>query len=430
MLPIYTYCMRAGEYFIRSTLLRRQKAGKESQERFDERLGIPGKTRPDGALIWVHAASVGEAQSALTLIKTLLHTHKGLNILVTTGTLTSAEMMEKNLPDGAFHQFYPVDHPDWVASFIDHWSPDLVLWMESELWPNMLMEIQKRDIPAILVNARLSSGSYKRWKLFGGSIQKLLGTFDAILCQTETDAQYFQKLGAQNVHVTDNLKYSAQPLSASDEDLKALSAVLGHRPCWVYASSHAGEEEMAARIHATLQSSLPELLTIIAPRHPERRDDIAEDLKGTSLNIVFRGENKTLPTEDTDIYITDTMGELGLFYRAAPVACIGRTFSNDGGGGHNPIEAAQLNCAILHGPKVQNLQEIFDEMNQDGAALQSVNEQKLADQIHHLLSDEKTCHEQQQKAYEFAKQKEQVIDTVMVHIAPRLETLETIRKAS
>ncbi|MEM7650697.1 MAG: 3-deoxy-D-manno-octulosonic acid transferase [Pseudomonadota bacterium] len=420
--------MRAGEYFITSALHRRQKAGKESIERFDERFGTPSIERPEGGLVWVHAASVGEAQSALILIKTLLQHYNGLNVLVTTGTLTSAHLMEKNLPEGAFHQFYPVDHPDWVSRFLDHWAPDFILWMESELWPNMLLDIQKREIPAMLINARLSERSYKRWKLLGGSIRTLLKGFSTILCQTEKDAQHFSALGAHNVHVTDNIKYSAQSLRADEQDLKAFNAIIAGRPTWVYASTHDAEEEIAARIHEILKASLPEVLSVIVPRHPERRGSIAAALDGSSLNVLFRGEDKTLPAEETDIYIADTLGELGLFYRASSVTCIGRTFSKDGGGGHNPIEAAQLNCAILHGPHVQNLQEIFDEMNQADAAIMASTEQSLADRLQALLSDPKACSAQQKKAYDFAKNKERVLETVMAHIHPHLETLETIRK--
>ena len=430
MLGIYKFGMRAGERVLRKTLLKRQRAGKESVERLDERQGIASLKRPQGSVIWIHAASVGEAQSALILVHTLLNAHKGVNILVTTGTLTSAKLMENNLPKGAFHQFYPVDNPNWVECFLDHWAPDFILWMESELWPNMLSSIRDREIPAILVNARMSPKSYKRWSFFKISANHLLRCFSHILCQTENDAAFYYKLGARNLVVTDNLKYSAAPLPAHEENLKTINAVLENRPRWVYASTHAGEELIAARIHAQLKTTIPELLTIIVPRHPNRRDDIARDLKNQALNVTFRGEDETMPQDSTDIYVADTMGELGLFYRACPITCIGRSLSDDGGGGHNPIEAAQLNCAVLHGPNIQNLQEIFDQMNGAGAALRVSNEAELADALHRLLSDEALCKKNQQTAFDFAKKKEKVLDTVLDILQPYLENLNVSREAS
>lgn len=429
MLKLYTAGMRQAENLLHAALQRRLKAGKESADRFDERLGVASAERPKGNLVWLHAASVGEAQSALILVSTIRQHYPEIHILLTTGTLTSADMMEKNLPEGAFHQFYPVDNPKWVARFLDHWQPDFILWMESELWPNMLLEIKARNIPAVLVNARMSPKSLQRWSLFSKSAAQILSCFSHILCQTDQDAAAYKQLGALNVTVTDNLKFSAAKLSASEDDLKALSITL-QRPCWVYASSHAGEELLAARVHAVLKASIPELLTIIVPRHPQRRDEIAEALNDIGVNVVFRGDNVTLPNEEADLYIADTMGELGLFYRACPIALIGRSFSDDGGGGHNPIEAAQLHCAVLHGPNVQNLQEIFDDMNEAGAAIRVENEGALVQKLQSLLGDKTLCETQQQKAFEFAASKAQVLDRVMDVLNPYLKKLDLIKEAS
>lgn len=430
VLSLYSTCMRMASPLVSAYLRKRQRAGKESRSRFEERMGRTERPRPDGRLIWVHAASVGEAQSVLILIRSLLSRYDGLHILVTTGTRTSAKMMDNALPEGAFHQYFPVDQPEWVEAFLAHWAPDLIFWMESELWPNMLMAIQGRKIPAVLVNARLSPRSFGVWSLFKGTSRRILDSFALILCQTEQDAAYYRRLGGQNVLVTDNLKYSAAPLPCNDEDLQRLVGALRNRHCWVYASSHAGEEKLAARIHTHLQASTPDLLTIIVPRHPERREAIAQELGAFSLNITMRGADKTLPDEDTDIYVADTMGELGLFYRACPVAVIGRSFSDDGGGGHNPIEAAQLHCVVLHGPNVQNLQEIFDEMDAAGAARLCATPQELGSQLHALLHSAQEIEAQQQKAYDFARRKEKVLDTVLEAIAPFLDALEISRRAA
>ena len=423
IIPFYKNTLQHSKPVLDALLKRRLKRGKEDAARIAERRGEAGKERPDGVLIWVHAASIGEAQSALILINTLRREYPDYQILVTTGTKTSAHMMQKQLPEGAFHQYYPLDHPDWVYGFLDHWSPDMVFWMESELWPNMLLEIQNRKIPAMLINARLSEKSYKRWKLIGKNAEKLLRTFSRVLCQSETEARYFRSLNARHVHVTDNLKYSAKALSFDEKDFKDLQASIINRPVWVYASTHADEESLAARVHERLKAELPELLTIIIPRHPERRDEIECALSITDLEYVFRGNAKKLPRENTDLYIADTLGELGLFYRASPIACIGRTFSNDGGGGHNPIEAAKLNCAILHGPKFQNLQMIFDEMHIVDAALMASGEDQLLEYLAHLFATPSYLQKQQQNAHNFAQDKAGVIERVMEHITPQMDSL-------
>lgn len=429
MFQMYQSVMRKGEPLLQALLDKRVKSGKEDPSRLHERTGRPQMPRPAGRLAWIHAASVGEAQSALILVHRLLDAAPDLHILVTTGTVTSAKMMKVNLPERAFHQFFPLDHPDWTAQFLDHWQPDCVLWMESELWPSMLAHIRQREIPAALINARLSKTSFARWRLMSKFAADLLKTFSVILCQTENDARRFRNLGAQNVHITDNLKYSAKALPCDETDLKNLLAEMRGRPCWVYASTHAGEETLACETHEILKAGLPDILTIIVPRHPDRRDEIKEELAPSQLKLTFRGPDKTPPAPDTDIYIADTLGELGLFYRACPVACIGRSFSRDGGGGHNPIEAAQLHCAIVHGPRIGNLQKIFDEMNQAGAALRASHPSDLANILQSLLGDPAELTARQETAFKFAQNKEQVVSRIMHYLEPMILSLQEPKRA-
>lgn len=421
MLKIYKSVMSTAAPALDFILNKRLQGGKEDAVRIAERKGVPGKNRPQNPLIWLHAASVGEAQSALIMIESLLKKNDTLGILVTTGTLTSAAMMEKNLPARAFHQFYPLDHPAWVKTFLDHWRPDLVLWMESELWPNMLLEIKTRNIPAALINARLSEKSYKRWKLLGGAAEKLLDTFSLILAQTEEDEKSYRALKARTVITTGNLKYSASALPYDQKALDDLSAMTTNRPLWLYASTHDGEEDMACRIHQILKNTMPDLLTVLVPRHPERREDILNTCNAHSLAARLRGQNHELPHNDDDIYIADTLGELGIFYRLAPVTCIGRSFSRDGGGGHNPIEAAQLNCAILSGPNVQYQRKIFDEMQNAQAVTIVKDEIKFTEALRNLLNDPSARQKLQTNALNFSKQKSHVIDTVMQNLEPLLE---------
>lgn len=413
-----TYCAAS---IFSVVLKKRTKKNKEHPSRINEKKGIATLPRPSEKLIWIHAASVGEAQSALILINKISEHQKDIKILITTGTLTSANLMEKRLPKNAFHQFYPLDHPKWTKRFLKHWRPDLVLWMESELWPNMLYEVKKQNIPAFLINARMSERSFKRWKYFKSLISTTLNAFHHILCQTENDKMYYDALCNVEITVTDNIKYSSSPLEYNEDDLHEIKQTIQTRPVWLYASTHDGEEEIACEIHNNLKEHIQDILTIIVPRHPERRDQIKETCQ--NVNSTFRGSSKNLPDKNTDIYIADTMGELGLFYVLSPIACIGRSLSNDGGGGHNPIEAAQHNCAVLYGPNVQNLQEIFDEMNHQQAAHQVKNKQQLQTEIKRILETPDQCEVMQKKAKHYASQKISVIDNVMDILKPTLEDL-------
>lgn len=421
MQTLYYHITALSGPLLKILLSNRLKKGKEDPARYIEKTATISKSRPKGALLWIHAASVGEAQSALILMDKCLAEYPNIHILLTTGTLSSANLMGKKLPERAFHQFCSLDHPQWVKQFHDHWKPDAVLWMESELWPNMLSEIKLRKIPAILVNARLSKASFNSWSYFKNFARNVLSTFDVIICQTEQDKIYFEKLGAPVCIVTDNIKYSAKLLDFNKLDFDSLSKSIYSRPLWVLASTHAGEEEVACRIHEILKMKLPDLLTIIIPRHPERRDEILKTCSGFQLKFCLRGEAKKLPSSSDDIYIADTFGELGLFYRISPLAFIGRSLSKDGGGGHNPIEAAQLGCVIIHGKNIQNLREIYDDMDARGAAICVDDEATMTGIICDFLTDYKKLQTLQAKALKFSKEKSGAIDRAMAEILPRLE---------
>jgi len=404
---------------LQALLLYRANRGKEDRGRLSERYGYPMMARPDGALLWLHAASVGEAQSALIFIHRILQENPNAHMLVTTGTVTSAQLMADKLPDCAFHRYAPMDHPLCIARFLKSWRPDAIFWMESELWPHMLYKVKKYAIPAFLLNARLSARSFTRWSLVKGFSTRLLSVFDIIFAQTKEAQARYQALGAHKVIYSDNIKYSAAPLAYHGQDLEALSKAIGQRPVWVYASTHAGEEALAAQAHEALRQKYPNLLTIIVPRHPQRRDNIGRILE--AKDVCFRGDNKALPHDQTQIYIADTLGELGLFYRLADIAMIGRSFSDDGGGGHNPIEAAQLGCAVLSGKNMQYQQALFDEMVAHGCAKIIETKEKLADVLDDLLSNNNKCDDMVKAGQEFAKGKENIIDAVMCDITPILQ---------
>lgn len=424
MFLIYRVLTTVSTPLLISLLNKRLRRGKEHPDRFQEKKAVINIDRPAGKLVWLHAASVGEAQSALIVINNILQIYPDHTILVTTGTVTSAEMMAKKLPPNAIHQFAPLDHPSWVKNFFDHWRPDFVIWMESELWPNMLNEIKERNIRAALLNAHISDKSYETWKKIPFLPKRLLSTFDMILCQTEQDKDRFEHLGGEQISITDNLKYSANPLPYDQNNLIAFQGALASRKLWLYASTHKGEEDLACHAHTELKKKYPDLLTIIIPRHPERRDEIKQICAAyPELKTSFRSENKERPNPSDDIYVADTLGELGLFYKLSPIACIGRSFSDDGGGGHNPIEAAQMDCAVLHGPNVQNLQDIFDDMNAQNACMELQEKEQLVPALDELLSNKEKCHNLQKAAKQFSLNKTSVINTVMAKLKPALDTV-------
>ena len=389
IIAIYHFLSFISAPALNFLLRKRVRAGKEDAKRIDERRGLASKQRPDGVLIWFHAASVGEAQSVLSLIDKI----KDDNILITTGTVTSAKMLKKKLPANAVHQYYPMDNPLWVRRFLDYWKVDKIIWVESELWPNMLKEIRKRNIPAYLINGRMSEKSYKRWKKIPKEANILLSSFKEIISQSHEDAKRLDALYGKKTHLFGNIKYLATPLPYNQNDLDNLSANIRGRKKWLYASTHKGEEEIAARIHAKLKNKYPDLLTIIIPRHPERSKDIVNSINNDKLEIALRSSTGNNISLNTDIYIADSLGELGLFYKICDIAVIGRSLSNDGGGGHNPIEAAQLGCVIIHGKNVKNLQEIYDDFAQSNTSIQVDGEEDLYKWIDILLGDEAMCNE-------------------------------------
>lgn len=424
LLTLYETITGAGKPLLEQLLRYRLKQGKEDASRLSERMGRASRPRPNGKLIWIHAASVGEAQSALILIEALGRAVRDCNILITTGTVTSAALMEKRLPSFAFHQYIPVDHPAWVESFLNHWKPDIALWMESELWPNMLLSLKRRNVPLALVNARLSDKSFSNWSMAKSMAKTILGCFTSILAQTEKDAGHYSALGAAHVTVTDNLKYSAMPLPHDADAMTALKIAVDGRPLWVYASTHAGEEALACRVHKSLKETLPDLLTIIVPRHPERREEIAGTCFENGMKFRLRSHNHDLPVAGDDIYIADTLGELGLFYALCPVAMIGRSFSSDGGGGHNPVEAAQLGCAVITGPNNQYQRQIYDDMQSDAAVIETQDEGELTAILQELLTHPEKLKSLQEKAAKFVARKTHIVHVVIEQLAPMLKNLE------
>lgn len=394
---------------------RRLARGKEDPDRIGERRGRPGLTRPQGRLVWLHGASVGEALSLLPLVERLT-VRPGLRVLITTGTVTSAKLLAERLPAGAMHQYVPVDRPAWVRSFLDHWRPDLVLWAESDFWPNLLAGIKSRAIPLVLVQGRVSEKSYAGWQRAPSFIRRMLSAFTLCLAQTPEDARRLSALGAGRVACLGNLKMAVPPLPVDETALTRMRQAIGVRPVWLAASTHPGEEVLAARVHRALVPRFPGLLTVIVPRHPHRGPEIAAEIEELGLAVDLRSADAT---PAGDIYIADTLGELGLFYRLAPIVFVGKSIAV--GGGQNPFEPARLGAAILFGPRMANFAEMTDSMTACGAARMVGGEDGLIEAVAELLTDPSLLAMRRTAAATWAESEANVLDAVMGALAPFLE---------
>ena len=360
----------------------RRRQGREDGTRLGERQGWPSRARPDGHLVWVHGASIGETLSMIPLVERL--TQRGLAVLITSGTRTSAQLLARRMPPGAFHQFVPLDVPRYLRRFLDHWRPSLVLVAESEIWPNSVLELHRRSIPLILVNGRLSERSFQRWSRLPHVIGALFERFALCLAQTPADAERLARLGAPHVAVAGNLKYDAAPPPADPRLVAHFSGLIAGRPVWLAASTHPGEEEIVIAVHRALAQRHPELLTIIAPRHPNRGVEIAALAERSGVRAARRSVGMH-PDRATDVYVADTIGEMGLFYRLTPLVFMGGTLVPVGG--HNPIEPAKLGAAILHGPYVHSARDIYATLDAAGGALRVDGAHALASALDDLLED-------------------------------------------
>jgi 3-deoxy-D-manno-octulosonic-acid transferase len=381
-LRLYRKLSAAVVPFAPALINRRLKKGKEDPARVDERRGISEDIRPHGPLVWIHGASVGEVMAAAALIERLRALH--MRILLTSGTVTSAAIVAKRFPADIIHQYVPYDSPRYVARFLDHWRPSLALFIESDLWPNLILSSAARRLPMVLINGRMSHRSFPRWRRMAGTISALLGRFDICLAQSEIDAERFAALGSRNVVTTGNLKLDVPAPPADPAKLERLLTMTRGRPIIVAASTHPGEESILLEAHRTLARFFPSLLTVIVPRHPHRGEAIARTIPAARLHVALRSREE-LPTATTDIYVADTMGELGLFYRLAPIVFMGGSLIEHGG--QNPIEAVKLGASIVHGPHTFNFSDIYDALDSAGGARSADTVETLVKQLGQLLAD-------------------------------------------
>ena len=386
----YLLFARHSERFAKRTLDKRLANGKEDPTRIEERLGNASRPRPDGRLIWFHAASVGESLSILELVRRLLDESPDLHVMITTGTVTSAKALEQRMPDRMFHQYVPLDSGPAIERFLDHWRPDLVVWTESELWPATLVAVKRRNIPLVMANARMSVKSFRRWRWWKGTISSILRQFDFVMAQDGETGGYLTRLGlpSDRLEVTGSLKEGSAPLPHDEMVRAALARAIGGRTVWLAASTHPGEEEIVIAAHRRVLRSFPDLFLILVPRHPERGDAIAAMLRMDGWTVAQRSAKQGIERR-TEIYLADTIGEMGLWFRLSPVTFMGGSLVDIGG--RNPFEPAALGSAVLHGPHVQNFTEAYARLNAAGACVNVIDGDMLAAELEKTLVPERTA---------------------------------------
>ena len=381
--------------FMPGHLRRRAKRGKEDPQRRRERFGRASRPRPSGPLVWIHAASVGETHAVVSIAEHV--GQMGVSVLFTTGTTTAAAIVRERLGDDVIHQYAPLDLYRSVERFLDHWSPQLCIVAEAEIWPNAMAALASRRIPQLLVNARMSDRSFRRWTMLRPVATSLFGRYAQVAARSAEDAARFEALGANPVTVAGDLKAEAIPPRVPSALKAEFRSRIADRTVWVAASTHSGEEELAARVHRSLKTGRKGLLTVIVPRHPERGEMVAQALKAMGMTVARRSlDQKILP--ETDIFVGDTIGEMGLYLRLSRTVFMGRSLSQSVSGGQNPIEPAMLERVVLHGPATENFREAYAALDAGGGACEVKDEHELRHAVRQFIDDPESAIEAGRKA--------------------------------
>jgi len=414
-LALYAAVTALVEPLAGAALRRRAARGKEDAARLGERLGRATQRRPAGPLVWLHAVSVGESMSLLPLIEALHEREPALNLLVTSGTRTSAELLARRLPEGVIHQYAPVDAPGAVARFLGHWRPDAGLLVESELWPNLILAARRRGVRLALLSARMTDASAKGWARVPAAARTILEAFDLVLAQEAATETRLTELGAK-VGPRLNLKLVGAPLPCDTAELERMRAAIGARKVVLAASTHAGEDATIAR--AFEWADLGDTLLVIVPRHPERGRAVAQVLAGEGLAAGLRSRGER-PHAAMQAYVADTLGELGLFFRLADVVVMGGAFEL-GIGGHNPLEPARLGSAIITGTHMFNAQETYAEMFAEAAAIEATDGEHLARHMRGLIDNPRIARRFGEAAQAYADRQGRALDEALERLAPLL----------
>ena len=339
--------------------------GKEDPARAPEKLGQASLPRPEGLVIWLHAVGLGEVLALRGLVTAMAALRPDLTVLITSTAQSSARVIGANLPPRCLHQYLPLDAPDYMARFLDHWRPSLSVWAEQDIWPGAVMDCHARGIPVAMVNARVTADSLRRRRRVGGLYRDLFARLSLIAAQDAATAARLAELGACAVRVTGSLKPAAPPLSVDAAALGIAAGAVAGRRVWVAASTHEADESEVIAAQQALFAADPAWLLVLVPRLPGRAGAMTEKLAMACLPMVRRSLGGQ-PDTKTAVWLADSFGELGLWYRLADAAFVGASFG--GLGGHNPWEPAALGTAVFHGPDVANFRSDYQTLDGAGAA--------------------------------------------------------------
>jgi len=407
MINIYTYRLLTIllSPLIDLYLLFRLIKGKEDKKRFGERFGYTKTQRPEGRVVWFHGASVGESNSILPVIKKFIKENpdKNSTILFTSGTKTSAKLIKDKIKEyKIIHQYIPIDKYFVVKRFLKHWKPDIFIPIESEIWPNLFTLAKKTGCPIVLINGKMSEKSFKKWKEKPTFKKQIFSCIDLCFAQSKDNQKRFLKLGIKNTKYYGNLKFDV-PILKGDikKEMELKKSLKVKKEVWAVASTHKKEEELIAQIHIKLKKQHSNILTTIILRHPKRKNEVVNMLeKEYKLNVIVRTENTKI-TKKTDIYLCDTLGEMGVFFRVFDIVLMAGSLI-DGIGGHTPIEPAKLNCAILTGPYIHNNKGLFAELEKNNACIKIKDNGKIIDntvkEIANLFNNSKKTKQLQKNA--------------------------------
>ena len=420
---LYRFLMMALTLPADYILKKRLAKGKEHPERLSERQGVASLARPDGDLVWFHVASVGEGVAILPLVKRLLAERQYIHVLVTSGSVTSAKILSERLPERAMHQFVPVDVPAWVDTFLETWKPTVAIFVESEIWPNLIHQTHNRGIPLGMVNGRVSAKSEKKWKYCYGFIRYLSSLFSVVIPASKNDMARLQRLGFDVSHAIGNIKLYAEPLSYQSDVVQYFETVMAERPVWVASCLHPEDDTIALNTHQSVLAEHADGVVILVPRHPERADAI-ETLciaKGWHCVRLYQGETLA-PVDDlkgAQVVLVDVIGRMGDVYELSDVVYLGGGFSTRGG--HNPMEPLRQGCVVIQGGDTSNCRDAVEILFENDLGVRAKNTKQVTQAIIHALGDRAYVQSQKQRAEKMCASLSHVLDNTIGGILPIID---------
>ena len=420
---LYRFLMMALTLPAGHVLKKRLASGKEHRERIGERQGIPSINRPDGHIIWFHVASVGEGVAILPLVKRLLAERDSLTILVTSGSVTSAKILSERLPERAIHQFVPVDVPAWVDLFLDTWRPSVAIFVESEIWPNLIYQTHQRHIPLVMVNGRVSAKSEKKWKYCYGLIRYLSSLFDTVIPASKNDMARLQRLGFDVSPAIGNIKLYAEPLSYQSDVVQYFETIMGGRPVWIASCLHPEDDSIAIGTHQAVLDENPDAVAVFVPRHPERAHELQQAVtaKGWQCATLYNGDTLA-PVDDlkeANVVLVDVIGRMGDVYELSNVVYLGGGFSTRGG--HNPMEPIRQGCVVVQGSDTSNCRDAVALLFENDLGLRATTAGQVTDTIVHLLTHSDEIQNQNSRAEKMCASLSHVLDNTSRGILPIID---------